>query len=87
MHIPPPFRSFGLKPLELNRTPEKWRKCGLEIPALVVLEVCLAIAGCAGVPASTPVGNPVSTTTAPTTTAPTVTCAGGVNPQSGGAQW
>ena len=60
MHIPPPLRSFGLKPLELNRAAEKWRKCGPEIPVLVVLEVCLAIAGCAGGTASTPGGNPVN---------------------------
>jgi hypothetical protein len=69
MHIPPPFRSFGLNPLELNRTGEKWRKCGSEIPALVVLEVCLAIAGCAGGTASTPGANPVSTISAPTISA------------------
>ena len=69
MHIPPPFRLFGLKPFELNRTGETWRKCGPEIPALVVLEVCLAIAGCAGGTASTPGANPISTITA----APTIT--------------
>ncbi len=69
MHIPPPFRSFGLKPLELNRTAKKWRKCGPAIPALVVLAVCLAIAGCAGGTPSTPGGNPVSTTSAPTISA------------------
>ncbi len=66
MHIPAPFRSFGLKPLELNRAAEKWRKCGPEIPALVVLGVCLAIAGCAGGTASTPGSNPASTIPPPT---------------------
>jgi hypothetical protein len=70
--IPPPFRSFGLRPLELNRTAEKWRRCGPEIPALVVLEVCLAIAGCAGGTASTPGGNPVSTIPAPAISAPAI---------------
>jgi hypothetical protein len=72
MHIPHPFRSFSLKPLELNRTGETWRKCGPEIPALVVFEVCLAIAGCAGGTASTPGGNPVSTIPAPAIPAPTI---------------
>jgi Galactose oxidase, central domain len=77
MHIPPPLRSFGLKPLELNRAAEKWRKCGPEIPALVVLEVCLAIAGCAGGTASTPGGNPVNqVSTSPPPTIVTISPAG-----------
>jgi hypothetical protein len=77
MHIPPPLRSFGLKPLELNRAAEKWRKCGPEIPVLVVLEVCLAIAGCAGGTASTPGGNPVNqVSTSPPPTIVTISPAG-----------
>jgi DNA-binding beta-propeller fold protein YncE len=67
MHIPSPFSA--LKPLELNRTARKWRKCGPEIRALVVLELCLEIAGCAGGTASTPGGNQVSTIPAPTISA------------------
>jgi large repetitive protein len=78
MNIAAPFRSFGHKPLEFNRTAEKWRKCGPEIASLVVLGVCLAIAGCAGGTTSTPSGTPVSTTSAPTISAisPTSSLAG-----------
>jgi hypothetical protein len=66
MYIPPPFASVRFKPLKLIRTAETWRKCGLVIPALVVLEVCLAIAGCAGETAPTPGSNQASTIPTPT---------------------
>ena len=50
MHTP----SFGRKPLDLNRTAENRRQRRPQIPALVLLEICLAIAGCAGGTSSTP---------------------------------
>jgi WD40 repeat protein len=68
MYIPPPFGSVRFKPLELIRTAETWRMRGSEFPALLVLEVCLVIAGCGGSGGS----NPVPTPPAPTPPAPTI---------------
>jgi hypothetical protein len=72
MNIPPSFRSSALKPLDPHRTAEKRRRCGPRIPALVVLEVCLALAGCTIGTSYTPSANPVSTTPAPAVPTPTI---------------